>query len=72
MDYALPVRLIIFFFCQQLKQIHIEFANRTGSSASILTTNDGCFLALRAKLTAFEFCVRGIMSYELLKRLFKI
>ncbi|KAF3573486.1 hypothetical protein F2Q69_00058819 [Brassica cretica] len=43
-----------------LKQTYIDSANQTGSFASILTTNDSCFFALRARLSAFEFCVRSI------------
>ena len=68
--YNLIERIICFdfliFFCQQQKQTYIDSVNQTGSSASIKTTNEGCFLALRARLSALEFNVLGIwMSYEL-------
>ena len=50
------------------KQTHIDSVNQTGSSAPIWTTNEGCFLAQRARLSALEFNVRGIwISCELWK-----
>lgn len=56
------------FFRQQHKQNHVDSAKQIGSFASIWTTTDDCFLALRAKLSALKFCVRGTwMSSELWK-----
>ena len=45
-------------FYLQLKHTHIDIANQTDSLTFIWTTNDGCFLTLRARLSAFKFCVR--------------
>lgn len=47
-------------FCHQHTQIHEDYANQTGSSEFIWTKEDGCFLTLRARLSVFEFIVRGI------------
>ena len=66
------VSLQIFFFDNN-KEIHVASENQKGCSAFIWTTKDGCLLALRARLSAFLFCVREIwMICELWKLAFKI
>ena len=52
-------RFFFFSFFVSNKQNHADSANQTGSSASIWTTIDDCFLLLRARLSTLEFCVHG-------------
>ena len=71
MLYDKKVYIYIYFFCHQI-QTHIDSVNQTGNFASMWTTKDVCFLALRARLSALEFSVRGTwMISELQKLSFK-
>ena len=56
---ALLVILFIYFFDSKHSQTHIDSVNQLGNSASMCTTKDGCFLALRAKRSAILFFVLG-------------
>ena len=48
------------------KQTREDSAKQVGNSESMWTTNNSCFLALSARLSAFEFWVRDKwMSSEL-------
>ena len=51
-EYLYLIGHILDTFFKQLKQTCIDSANQTGSSVSIWTTNDKCFLAPRARFSA--------------------
>ena len=53
-----PVFFFFFFFFD-IKHLQTHSVNQSGNSASMCTTKDGWFLALRAKLSALRFAVRG-------------
>ena len=53
-----------FCFCHQLILIHTDFVNQTRRSASMWTTKHGCFLTLRAKLSAFKFYIDDLWLEE--------
>ena len=50
-----------FFFATHL-QTHFDFLNQIGNSE--WTTKDGCFLALRTKLSVCRFSVQGGVGYS--------
>lgn len=62
-----------FFFVINLNKLYQDYTNQLGNSASIWTTKCVCFLALRARVSAFVFIVRKIwMIFEWLKLSWKI
>lgn len=45
------IKECIYFFCQQYKYNNVDSVNQTCSSVFIWTTNDDCFLAMRARMS---------------------
>ena len=55
----MSLMFIFFLFYSKHSQTHVDSVNQCGNSASVCTTKDGCFLALRAKRSALMFSVLG-------------
>ena len=50
---------ILFFFDSKHLQTYVDSVNQSSNSTFMSTTKVGWFLALRAKLSALRFAVRG-------------
>ena len=62
-----------FLFSHQHIQTHTDFVNQTDNIPSMWTTKNGCSLTLHARLSTFEFSVRGTwMISKFRKFAFKI